>query len=200
MTRIKICGLSRECDIDYVNGAGADFAGFIIDHPESRRSVGITAAAELKAGLSRSIKAVGVFVDKTPGYVARAAKITGLDVIQLHGEEDEEYIKALRSMTGLAVWKAFIIRGKDDLDAAKSSCADLVLLDAGKGAGCAFDWSWLTDFDRPFALAGGLTPENIPDAVKLLRPEIVDISSGVETDGFKDREKIVRAVKAAHSV
>ena len=197
MTKIKICGLYREADIDYVNEAGPDYAGFILDFPRSHRNLTPEAAAALRRNLAPGIRAVGVFVDQPMDSVAAAAKTVGLDVVQLHGHEDDAYIAALREKTGLPVWKAFKIRAAADLKAAARSGADAVLLDNGYGTGEAFDWSLAEGFARPFLLAGGLTPENIPAAVKAMRPALVDISSGVETNQIKDREKILAAVRAA---
>ena len=197
MTKIKICGLYREADIDYVNEAGPDYAGFILDFPRSHRNLTPEAAAALRRNLAPGIRAVGVFVDRPLETVAAAAETVGLDVIQLHGHEDDAYIAALREKTGLPVWKAFKIRTAADLKAAARSGADAVLLDNGYGTGEAFDWSLAEGFARPFLLAGGLTPENIPAAVKAMRPALVDISSGVETNQIKDREKILAAVRAA---
>lgn len=197
MTQIKICGLSREADIGYVNEARPDYAGFILHFPKSRRNLSPEAAAVLRRQLSADIRAVGVFVDQTPETVLRAAETIGLDVIQLHGSEDNRYITELRAQTSLPIWKAFRIRSHSDLAAAADSAADGILLDNGYGTGAAFDWTLAERFARPFFLAGGLTPENIPDAVRALRPQLLDLSSGVETDGRKDREKILAAVRAA---
>ena len=198
MTKIKICGLFRPCDIDYVNEAGPDYIGFILNFPKSHRNLTTEQAAELKQRLSPEIKAVGVFVDRDPSEVLSAAEDIGLDVIQLHGHESNEYITGLKEKTSLPVWKAFKVRSMDDLAAAQESLADEVLLDNGYGTGTVFDWSYAASFERPFILAGGLTPENIPDAAETLHPILLDISSGVETDKAKDRDKILAAVRAAH--
>ena len=197
MTQVKICGLSRPCDIDYVNEARPDYIGFILHFPQSRRNVTPETAAALKARLSPDIKAVGVFVDQPIKTVIEAVEMIGLDVIQLHGHEDGDYIAALRTRTALPIWKAFKIRAAADLAVAAVCPADEVLLDNGYGTGAAFDWTLAADFDRPFLLAGGLTPENAADAIAALRPKLVDISSGVETDGYKDFKKIQAAVRAA---
>ena len=197
MTRIKICGLFRDEDIDYVNEAKPDFVGFILHFPRSRRNIAPERAAELRVRLSPGIRAVGVFVDQPLSLVAETAAQVGLDVIQLHGHEDDACIAALRERTALPVWKAFRVRSAADLEAAARSTADEILLDNGYGTGAAFDWSLADGFDRPFLLAGGLTPENIPAAIRALGPKLVDISSGVETDGVKDRNKILAAVAAA---
>ena len=197
MTKIKICGLYRDADIDYVNEAGADYAGFILNFPKSHRNLTPEQAAALRDRLLPGIRAVGVFVDQPLETVLAAAETAGLDVIQLHGREDDGYIASLRKLTGCELWKAFKIRSAADLAAAEASAADAVLLDNGYGTGEAFDWSLAADFKRPFCLAGGLTPENIPEAIRTMHPALVDISSGVETDKKKDRDKILAAVRAA---
>ncbi len=195
-TKIKICGLSREQDITYVNESMPDFIGFILDFPKSHRNISPERALELRAGLDPAIRAVGVFVDQPETKVAQVAASGAIDVIQLHGSEDEAYIARLRTMTDKPIWKAFKIRGAEDLERAVASSADEILLDNGYGTGEVFDWTLVGDVGRPFLLAGGLTPENIPYALSQLRPKMIDISSGVETDGAKDREKIAAAVKA----
>lgn len=197
MTGIKICGLFRREDIDYVNESAPDYAGFILDFPKSRRNISIEQAVSLRNRLSRDIRAVCVFVDQPMENIIRAAGLIRPHVIQLHGNEDDRYIAEIREKTGLPVWKAFRIRNRADLADAEKSAADAVLLDNGYGTGEAFDWSAAAEFRRPFILAGGLTPENIPEAKTRLHPAILDISSGVETNGVKDREKIAAAVRAA---
>ena len=199
MSEIKICGLFREEDIDYVNEAKPDYIGFIVDFPKSHRNVDPARALALRQRLLPGIRAVGVFVDQPAEAVLSTTAQIGLDVIQLHGHEDNEYIASLRKHTSLPVWKAFRIRTKDDLAAAESSLADEVLLDNGYGTGQTFDWSLLSGFPRPFLLAGGLTPDNIPEALRLSRPKLVDISSGVETGQVKDKHKIQAAVRAART-
>ena len=197
MTKIKICGLCRDADIDYVNEAGPDYAGFILNFPKSHRNLTPEAAAALRDRLAPGIRAVGVFVDQPIETVLAAAETAALDVVQLHGHEDNAYIAALRRQTGCELWKAFKIRTAADLAAAEQSAADAVLLDNGYGTGAVFDWSLAAEFRRPFLLAGGLTPENIPEAIRTMHPLLVDISSGVETDKVKDRDKILAAVRAA---
>ena len=107
---------------------------------------------------------------------------------------------SLREKAQLPVWKAFKVRSAADLAAAEKSCADEVLLDNGYGTGAAFDWTYAAGFSRPFILAGGLTPENIPQTIRTLHPKALDISSGVETDKVKDRAKILAAVRAARAL
>ncbi|MCR4962386.1 MAG: phosphoribosylanthranilate isomerase [Firmicutes bacterium] len=196
MTGVKICGLFRECDIDYVNEAAPDYVGFIIDFPQSHRSIDAERARLLRQRLKPGVRPVGVFVNQPLETAAAAAVRIGLDVIQLHGGEDDGYIAALRKRTGLPIWKAFQVRTADGLRAAASSAADEIVLDNGYGTGSVFDWSLLTGFRRPFILAGGLKPETIPQALRLFAPKLIDISSGVETGKVKDREKILAAVRA----
>ena len=115
-------------------------------------------------------------------------------VAQLHGGEDEGYLAALRDAApGCVLWRAFRVRSREDLVSAAASSADLVVLDNGAGTGQVFDWSLLKGFPRPYLLAGGLTPDNLPQAAAL-GPFGVDLSSGVETDGKKDEAKILAAV------
>ena len=204
MTKIKICGLYRPCDVEYVNRAEPDWCGFVINFPKSHRSVTPEQARELRAGLSRRVRPVGVFVDRPPEEVSALLDDGTLAAAQLHGHEDDAYIARLRSLTrghpmwsGYEIWKAFKIRTAADLDAANASAADLVLLDNGYGTGETFDWSLTGGIKRPFLLAGGLTPDNIPDAIRQLHPYGLDISSGVETAKKKDLNKILAAVAAA---
>ena len=153
---------------------------------------------ELRRGLREGITPVGVFVDQPAEYVAELLKDNTLSVAQLHGHEDEDYIARLRALApGHPIWKAFKVRTQEDLAAANASSADCVLLDNGYGTGQVFDWTLAGGITRPFLLAGGLTPENIPQAVAQLHPMGLDISSGVETEKRKDPDKIQAAVAAA---
>ena len=202
-TGIKICGLSRTCDIDHVNEAMPDYAGFILHFPKSHRNVTAQQARELIQRLKPGIRAVGVFVDQSLETVCGTAKTAGLDIIQLHGREDNAFILNVRERTGLPVWKAFRVRKAEDIGEAAACAADMVLLDNGYGTGEAFDWSIVSGtqalLQREFILAGGLTPDTIPEAVRALRPAAVDLSSGVETDKLKDRGKIIAAVRAVRN-
>lgn len=198
MTRIKICGLSRSCDVAFVNEARPDWCGFIIDFPRSHRSVTPREALALRRQLAPGIVPVEVTVNQPVEAVAALLRSGAVDVAQLHGTEGESYLAALRTLApGHPLWKAFTLRTPNDLTAALASRADMILLDSGKGTGQTFDWSLLRGVARPFLLAGGLTPENIPRAVREVHPWGVDLSSGVETDRRKDRDKILAAVAAA---
>ena len=194
--KIKLCGLSRPADIDYVNQVKPDYCGFIVNFPKSRRNVTPEQVRALTARLSGDIIPVGVFVDESVETVAGLLEDGTIAVAQLHGHEDEAYLAALRKLTAKPIWQAFQIRSAADLERAKSSTANLVLLDSGQGSGVTLDWSILADFPRPFVLAGGLTAENIPTAVQQVKPYAVDLSSGVETEGYKDYEKMLAAVAA----
>lgn len=193
-TLIKCCGMFRPEDIAAVNAAQPDFCGFVIDFPKSHRNVSPEQARRLRARLNAGIAAVGVFVDQALTNIARTASECALDAVQLHGGEDDLYIRELRRHTGASIIKAFRVRTQRDLEAACASSADLVLLDNGQGTGATFDWSLLEGFERPYLLAGGLTPRNIPQAIEQLHPYAVDISSGIETNGLKDPKKISEAV------
>ena len=157
---------------------------------------------ELRAGLNPGIKAVGVFVDEDPETVARLLEEGVIDIAQLHGHEDETYLAELRKKTDKPLIRAFRIRSAEDAQQAQASTAEQILLDAGAGDGKTFDWSLLSSVSRPYFLAGGLTPENAAEAVKRFHPFAVDVSSGIETDGFKDCNKMrafMRAVREGDS-
>lgn len=190
MSKIKICGLSRMEDIQAVNAIKPDYAGFVINFPKSHRSVNVQKLKELKKPLNPEIQAVGVFVDQPVELVAGIAQADYVDVIQLHGMEDENYINRLRIYTEKPVIQAFQIRTIEDIKKAEESSADYILLDAGQGSGSCFDWELLEAVKRPYFLAGGISAENIEEAIKIAHPFALDVSSGVETDQIKDVEKI----------
>ncbi len=231
MTKIKLCGLRRIEDIETVNLLKPDYIGFVFA-PKSKRYIIPIEAAKLKKLLntdnSKLIRAVGVFVDEDVKKVAELLNTGVIDIAQLHGNEDEEYISRLRNCLDVRVLspqnndainqinlkitnaletsntdsgriiKAFKIKTKEDLKKAKSSTADYILLDAGAGDGMRFNWDLLQGFDRPYFLAGGLDPENVKEAITKLHPYGVDVSSGIETDGYKDpikMEKFVSDIK-----
>ena len=197
MTKIKMCGLRRKEDIEAVNELRPDYIGLVF-FPGSKRYVTPERVKELKAELAPGILTVGVFVDEDPETVARLLEDDVIDIAQLHGHEDEDYLAALRKKTGKPLIRAFRIRSAGDAQRAQESTAEQILLDAGAGDGKTFDWSWLKEVARPYFLAGGLNPENAGEAVKKLRPYAVDVSSGIETEGYKDINKMrafVRAVR-----
>jgi len=189
MTKIKLCGLSRMEDIETVNAIKPDFIGFVFAE-RSKRRVSPLKATELKSKLDPDIKAVGVFLNDDLDMVAAMLNLGIVDLVQLHGAEDEDYLQKLRKITDKPIIKAFIIRSPEDVERAENSTADYILLDGGKGEGKSFDWSLLKDIKRPYFLAGGLNPDNASEAVKTLKPFAVDVSTGIETDGKKDSEKM----------
>ncbi|MGL5172382.1 MAG: phosphoribosylanthranilate isomerase [Olsenella sp.] len=197
--RVKLCGMFREQDITAVNEAEPDFCGFITNVPSSHRSLSTERAKTLAREVGPGIFTVGVYVDDTDDRVARDGSPGYFDVIQLHGEEDEGYIERVRSRTDAPIIQAFQVRREQDVWNANKSTADMVLLDSGQGTGREFDWSLLASVERPFILAGGLTPENVGQVIRELRPWGVDMSSGLETDRVKDPEKIRAAVAAVRS-
>lgn len=197
MTKIKLCGLSRPCDIDFVNAVQPDFCGFVIDVPKSRRNVTPEQVRALCARLAPSIKAVGVFVNAPPEEVAALLETHAIVAAQLHGQEDDAYIRSLRRLTDAPIIQAFHAASPADIERANRSIADCILLDHGAGGtGCTFDWSLTDRVTRPYILAGGLTPENLPRAIERCHPFAVDLGSGVETNGCKDLNKMRAAVAA----
>ena len=195
MTKIKFCGLSRLCDIEAANELKPDYVGFVFAE-KSKRYVDLQTAKNLKQNLNHEIKSVGVFVDEKIENIISIANMNIIDLIQLHGNENELYIKQLRNFTDKIIIKAFKIKSQDDIYNAEKNIADYVLLDSGTGTGKIFDWN-LISLSRPYFLAGGLNPENVSEAVKILKPFAVDVSSGIEgCKGFKDKNKMSEFISA----
>ena len=195
MTKIKICGFRRSKDIMMANRYKPDFAGFIIDFPKSHRSITPEEATKLGSFLTEEIPIVGVFVDQPMEKVISLLKDGTIDIAQLHGNEPPDYIKQVQDATGCGVIKAFEVKSEADIEEACKSPADYLLLDQGKGGGETFDWSLIKQRpDKPWFLAGGLTVDNLQQAIDTIHPWGVDISSGVETDGVKDEEKVKEVV------
>lgn len=195
MTKIKLCGLTRSGDIEAANQLLPDYIGFVFA-AKSRRAVTAETAAALKALLRPEIRAVGVFVDEQPEAVAALLNNGTIELAQLHGHEDEDYLRRLRALTDRLLIQAFRIASAADLQRAEASSADAVLLDAGAGTGTVFDWTLLRNTSREYFLAGGLNAENVGAAIRTLHPAAVDVSSGIETDGIKDPKKMAAFVKA----
>lgn len=195
MTKIKLCGLTRPEDVAAANALAPDFVGFVFA-PKSRRRVTAEQARALQAQLSPSIQAVGVFVDEEPERVAALLEAGIIHLAQLHGREDEDYLERLRALTGKPIIQAFQIKTPEDLERAERSSADYILLDSGAGTGTMFDWTLLRNLRRPYLLAGGLGPDNVAQAIRFLRPWGVDVSSGIETGGVKDFDKMAAFVAA----
>lgn len=200
MTKLKLCGLVRICDIEAVNRLNPEYIGFVFAK-KSRRYVDPAQAWELRARLDKGISPVGVFVNESPEAIADLVRSGIIDVVQLHGSEDEDFLRKLRELVSCPIIKAFSVKTPQDVRIACESSADLILLDSGGGGtGTVFDWDLLEPIRRPWFLAGGLSPENAADAIRRLAPYGVDVSSGIETDGVKDIQKMndfVRAVRGA---
>lgn len=187
--KIKICGLTRPEDIAAVNRVRPDFIGFVF-WERSRRFVTPEQAALLKRDLDPGIRAVGVFVDAPCGDVIALLEKGVIDIAQLHGEESEEDLRYIQAVTHRPVIKAVRVKSRYDVEAWLDSGADWLLFDSGMGSGITFDWRLLAGVEREYFLAGGLTPENLRELPEYLHPYAVDLSSGVETDGYKDPKKI----------
>lgn len=195
--KIKLCGLTRPCDIEAVNELQPDYIGFVFAK-KSRRYVSPEKAEELKAMLAPGIQAVGVFVNEEPERIVSLLEAGTIDVAQLHGQEGEREIRRLRELTDHPLIQAFRIDTEQDVERANASTADYVLLDSGAGGtGTVFDWDLLQAIRRPYFLAGGLDTENLGTVKAKLNPHGIDVSSGIETDGYKDKEKMTAFVAAA---
>lgn len=195
MTGIKLCGLTRSCDITYANALMPEYIGFVFAG-NSRRYVAPDKAELLRRQLNWGIIPVGVFVDEEIETILELLERHIIEAVQLHGHEDETYIRELRRRTNCMILKAFRITGEADILAAQQSMADYVLLDSGGGTGQTFDWSLVQKMQRPYFLAGGLTQQNVADAIDILHPFAVDASSSLETEGRKDRTKMTAFVNA----
>ncbi|MDO4261838.1 MAG: phosphoribosylanthranilate isomerase [Eubacteriales bacterium] len=200
-TKIKICGLYRECDVDCVNRVRPDFAGFVF-YPPSHRHVEREQMERFRERLDPGIPAVGVFVDAPAEQIVSYLRDGLIQIAQLHGNETEAYMRTLREEApGCEIWKAYRIAEAKDLREARKSGADRILLDNGFGTGRCFDWRLMEDDapDRPFILAGGLRLENVEEAMERFRPWCVDVSSGVETGRRKDPDKIREMTETVRS-
>lgn len=201
MSKVKICGLKRPQDIEIVNKFLPDYIGFVF--APSKRQVSLEIAQQLKALLHPSIKTVGVFVNESIEKILQYEQLGIINIVQLHGDEDLVYIKALKKASDLPIVKAFRIKDFNSLEKQKalieSPLLDGVLLDAFSpssygGIGESFDWELLDQIHRPYFLAGGIGIDNIHEALKH-HPYAVDISSKVETDGVKDEAKVRELIK-----
>ena len=196
-TTIKICGLRRPEDVQYVNEVLPEYIGFVF-WDKSKRNVTFEEAKALRAALDKRIKSAGVFVDADIDFIVRLVREGIISVVQLHGKETEETIDRIRGLVpaDTLIVKAFEVNNTEDIGRANASGADMILVDSGKGSGNTFDWSILSKISRDYFLAGGLSAENVGDAVLKLKPCVVDVSSKVETDGYKDRNKIIEFCNA----
>lgn len=203
MTKIKICGLSRLVDIEMVNEALPDYIGFVF--AKSKRQVTEDTARQLKEKLNPNIQTVGVFVNEDIERMKRICYSGIIDIIQLHGDEDESYIKELKMVVNNKVIKAVRVRKRENIKAAEHLPCDYLLLDAYRedqygGSGEAFDWTSIKEVNKPFFLAGGINAGNVCKAIELVKPYSIDVSSGVETDGYKDKNKIIEIITKVRNV
>ncbi len=197
--KIKICGLRSEEDVSIVNEYLPDYIGFVFVKGR-KRYIDPADALSLKQKLDKSIRTVGVFIDEDVKSVYDLLRNGTIDIAQLHGSEDEDYIDELSALIGarddIKIIKAFQVSDASDIDKVNVSGADMVILDSGTGSGKTFDWSILKDVKRDFFLAGGLDPDNVKEATDNIHPFGVDVSSGVETEGKKDIIKVEAFIKA----
>ena len=205
-TKIKICGLKRVEDARIVNKFLPDYVGFIL--APSKRHIQFEEAKILRQKLDPSIRVVGVFVNESIEKIRQYEAERVIDVIQLHGDEDTVYLKLLRNASHLPIIKAFRIRDLESLNQQKSLMEDPlldgILLDAYSkqgygGVGKSFDWKLLDQVKRPYFLAGGIGIDNVKEALKH-HPYAIDVSSKVETEGFKDAKKIEELIKAVREM
>lgn len=194
-TKIKICGLSRMEDAQAVNECLPDYVGFVF-WEKSKRYVEETQAALLRETIDQRIPCVGVFVDEKPEKIIGLLQNGVIQIAQLHGNETEEEVYHIKKESGCPVIKALQIQSGEELREWKKTCADYLLLDGGMGEGKIFDWNLIGAYiEKPFFLAGGLHNKNVMDAIDRVKPFAVDISSGVETEGKKDKSKIAQIVR-----
>lgn len=189
MVQVKICGLMKPDDILAVNAAEADFAGFVF--APSRHQVSLEKVLALKKLLNPRIKTVGVFVNESMDEILAIYKAGVIDIAQLHGKSTPGDINRLQR-AGLKVIQVF---ERESIDL--TSTADYLMVDSGKGSGQLLNLKAIPHINRSLILAGGLTPQNVRQAVQLVQPDIVDVSSGVESDGHKDADKIIQFIKNA---
>ena len=191
MVKIKICGLRRLEDIEIVNKYEPEYIGFVF--ADSKRKVSHETAAQLKNNLSSNIISVGVFVDASEDEILKLYDDGIIEIAQLHGSENEDYINSLKENTNdkLKIIKAIEMSENEDLSKYYDSAADYLLLDSGKGSGKTFDWRLIRkDLKKEFFLAGGINLDNAKEAIEKFDPYAIDLSSSLETDGYKDENKI----------
>lgn len=205
-TLVKICGISTPETLAAAIGSGASHVGFV-HFAKSPRHLSLTDAAQLRRQVPAHVKAVLLLVNPTAQVLAEAISTVAPDVVQFHGSETPDALARFRTETGIEAWRAIAVKDASDLAKAEQfrGAADRVLLDAPAsslpgGNGTAFDWSLLAEWEAPLAwgLAGGLTPANVAEAIRLTRAPLVDTSSGVErAPGIKDVDRIAAFCKAA---
>ena len=198
MTKIKLCGITREDDIRIVNELLPDYIGFVFAK-KSKRYINFDVARNLKSKLDQRVKAVGVFVNEDIENIVYLAENKIIDLIQLHGNENKNYINTLKQKINSPIIYAYQIKSKADIKSINKE-TDFILLDAGAGCGKTFDENLLDGFDREYFLAGGLSIGNVKEKIMKLHPFGVDVSSGIETEGKKDAAKMRKFVSLVREV
>lgn len=193
MTQIKICGLTRIQDIEAVNRWKPDYIGFVF--AKSKRQITANQARYLKENLHPNIKAVGVFVNEKIDSLVQMVNTDIIHMVQLHGDETEEYIKELKHHISCPIIKAISVQSRESILSGEELSSEYLLLDSYQkgqygGSGITFNHSLIPEIKKPYFLAGGLNRDNICNVIKTYHPYGVDISSGVETEGVKDEYKI----------
>lgn len=200
MTKIKICGLTSFNDIEVVNQYRPDYIGFVF--AKSRRQISDELAKKLRARVESGIQVVGVFVNDTISHITNLCMQGTIDVIQLHGDEDNEYIRVIRQNTSVPVIKADRLENRMNAEMLQRSVADYILFDSFTnaseygGTGKPIDLSLLPSLIRPTFLAGGINETSVQQIIETYHPYCIDVSSSVETNGKKDPEKIIRMIQA----
>ena len=207
MSRIKICGMQRLQDIEIVNEFLPDYVGFIMSTQNKfRRQVAVKTARDLSEKLNPDIKAVGVFVDEPMEFISDICKQGIINLVQLHGHEDREYINSLAKSVKIPIIKAVHVENSQQITDAENLDCDYLLLDTAYkdkigGGGQKFNWDLIPkNLSKPYFLAGGLSAENVAQAIKTITPYAVDLSSSVETEGYKDREKVRKVIDIVRRV
>jgi phosphoribosylanthranilate isomerase len=201
MTRVKVCGIRRQEEAQWALEAGADAIGFVF--ADSKRKIDVESAALISASLPSNVLKIGVFVNEAKDKMEEISRTVNLDYLQLHGDESVQFCDSLN----LPFIKAVSIKEKEDLDGIEHFGGEMILVDSGNGPhrggnGTTFNWDYVHSLNIPqhLILAGGLNLDNIRQAITKVRPYMVDVSSGVETDGKKDRRKIESFIREAKSV
>jgi phosphoribosylanthranilate isomerase len=202
LVKVKICGLRRKEDIEYANELKPDYVGFVF--AKSKRQIEVEQALDLISLLDKEIKTVGVFVNEPVENALKIAQTLNLDVLQFHGDETQDYIDNFKNFT---VWKAIRIKDKEDLEKTKefkvnSFVFDTLTKNEYGGTGKTFNWKVLKgmELNVPIILAGGLNENNVEEAIKIVDPYAVDVSSGVETEGYKDFKKMKSFIEKVRGI
>lgn len=195
MVKVKICGIRRAEDIEIINKYPPDYIGFVF--AESKRQIDFDTAKTLKKLLKVNIPVVGVFVNGNVEDILELYRNDIIDIAQLHGDENEDYINQLKEEAPeLKLIKAIEINKKEDLNDYENINVEYLLLDSGKGSGKTFNWDLINkNISKDFFLAGGLNSANFNQAIERFQPYGIDLSSGVETNGYKDEEKIKKIME-----